>query len=115
MEEAKKWKIEWDIPLEDILGSQDDKIPKAVVAPKPAYVKGRSFVSNEKLAELPTNMRYLHKWYLDAEKTGRIFIVLQVPPEYYGLQETIHVEFSELFQMYHCEALDKFLMSCYCL
>ena len=41
VEEAKKWAIEWDIPLEVIVGSHDDKIPKAVVAPKPIFVRGR--------------------------------------------------------------------------
>jgi hypothetical protein len=58
----------------------------------------------------------LHAWYLTAAKNGRIMIVLRVPKEYYaGRQEEIHVEFDELFQMYNFEALDKSLMSCYCL
>ena len=114
VEEAKKWAIEWDIPLEDILGSQDDKIPKAVVAPKPIFVRGESLVPKEKLAELPTHMRNLNKWYLTAAQTGRIMIVLNVPEDYYGREETIHVDFSELFQMYNADALDKSLMSCYC-
>jgi hypothetical protein len=31
---AKKWADEWGIPVEVILASQDDVVPKAVVAPK---------------------------------------------------------------------------------
>ena len=115
MEEAKKWAIEWNVPLEDILCSQDDKMPKAVVAPKPKFVMGESFVSKERFEELSTYMRLLHQWYTAQVKTGRIMLVLEVPREYYGRQETIHAEFPELFQMYHCDALDKSLMSCYCL
>jgi hypothetical protein len=61
-------------------------------------------------------MRYLHAWYLTESKTVRIIIVLHVPEEYYaGRQEEIHVEFDELFQMYNLEAVDKSLMSFYCL
>jgi hypothetical protein len=69
----------------------------------------------ERLEELPTHMRHLHAWYLTAAKKGRIMIVGNVPREYYGRPEEIHVDFDELFQMYNCEALDKSLMSCYCL
>ncbi|KAI4992427.1 hypothetical protein ZWY2020_051844 [Hordeum vulgare] len=42
-------------------------------------------------------------------------IVLSVPREYYGRPEEIHIDFDELFQMYNDDALDKSLMSCYCL
>ncbi|KAI4986579.1 hypothetical protein ZWY2020_019209 [Hordeum vulgare] len=42
-------------------------------------------------------------------------IVLSVPQEYYGRSEEIHIDFDELFQMYNGDALDKSLMSCYCL
>ena len=80
------------------MGSQDDKIPKVVVAPKPIFVRGQSLAMKEKLAELPTHMRNLNAWYLTAAKTGRIMIVLNVPEDYYGREETIHVDFSELFQ-----------------
>jgi hypothetical protein len=72
-------------------------------------------VSKERLEELPTNMRYLHAWYINESKNGRIMIVASVPREYYGQPEEIHVDFDKLFQMYNCDALDKFLMSCYCL
>jgi hypothetical protein len=42
---------------------------------------GEALVSNERLQELPTHMRYLHAWYLNAAKNGRILIVLGVPEE----------------------------------
>ena len=42
-------------------------------------------------------------------------IVLSVPREYYSRSEEIHIDFDELFQMYNGDALDKSLMSCYCL
>jgi hypothetical protein len=109
LEEAKKWAAEWNISDEDIMASQDERFPKAVVAPKPKFVMGGPLVCKERFEELPTNIRYLHAWYLNHAKKGRIIIVASVPREYYGRP----VEFEELFQMYNCEALDKSLMSCY--
>jgi hypothetical protein len=101
--------------VEDILASQDDRFPKAVVAPKPKFIMGGTLVSKEKLEDLPTNMRYLHIWYLNEAKNGRTMIMARVPREYYGRSEDIHIDFDKLFQMYNCDALDKSLMSCYCL
>jgi hypothetical protein len=40
LEEAKKWAAEWNMNVEDILASQDERFPKAVVAPKPKFVMG---------------------------------------------------------------------------
>jgi hypothetical protein len=76
---------------------------------------GEPWVNKDRLEELPTHMRHLHAWYLNVAKNGRIMIVVRVPREYYGRPEEIHVDFEELFQMHNCEALDKSLMSCYCL
>jgi hypothetical protein len=115
LELAQKWADEWGISVEDVLASQDDRLPKAVVAPKPQFVKGAPLVSNKKFEDLPTNMRYLHTWYLNEAKNGRTMIMARVPRDYYGRPEDIHIDFDELFQMYNCDALDKSLMSCYCL
>jgi hypothetical protein len=101
--------------VEDVLASQDERFPKAVVAPKPKFVMGGPLVSKEKLEDLPTNMCYLYTWYMNEAKNGRIMIMTRIPREYYGRPEDIHVDFDELFQMYNCDALDKSLMSCYCL
>jgi hypothetical protein len=60
LEEAEKWAAEWNMSVEDILASQDDRFPKAVVAPKPKFVMEGPLVSNERLEELPINMHYLH-------------------------------------------------------
>jgi hypothetical protein len=99
LEEAKKWAwaAEWNMSVEDVLASQDERFPKAVVAPKPKFVMGGPLVSKERLEDLPTNMHYLHAWYMNEAKNGRIMIVASVPREYYGRPEEIHVDFDELF------------------
>ena len=112
IEEAEKLAAAMGVSVEVLLGSQDDKLPTTVIAPKPTYVPGKPLVSKEKLQQLPTHMRNLNEWYLRAD---RMFIVAKVPREYYFRPEEIHVKLEELFQMYNFEALDKSLMSCYCL
>ena len=72
-------------------------------------------VSEERLEQLPTHMRNLHQWYIEAVKVGRKMIVAKVPHEYYFRDETVHVEFEELFQLFNFDALDKSLKSYYCL
>jgi hypothetical protein len=113
LELAQKWADEWGISVEDFLASQDDRLSKAVVAPKPQFVIGAPLVSKDKFEDLSTNMCYLHTWYLNKAKNGRTMIMAHVPWEYYGRSEDIHIDFDELFQMYNCDALDKSLMSCY--
>jgi hypothetical protein len=40
LEIAQKWIAEWGMSVEDVLASQDERFPKAVVAPKPKFVMG---------------------------------------------------------------------------
>ena len=101
------------VSVADLLCSQDDKLTKADVVP--TYVPGKSLVSKEKLQQLPTQMRKLHDWYMEAVKVDRTMIVAKVPHEYYFRADEVHVEFPELFQLHNFDALDKCLMSCYCL
>ena len=88
---------------------------KCAYLEKRSFKVGMPFVSPEEHKQLPTAMRRLHNWYLQVAKQERIMIVLKVPEEYYFRPETIHVEFSELNQLYKFWALDKSIMSCYCL
>ena len=113
MKAAAELAASMGVTIADLLGSQDDNLPKATVVPQ--YKIGMPFVTPEQSAELPTAMRRLHNWYLQVAKQERVMIVLKVPEEYYFWPETIHVEFSELNQLYKFWALDKSVMSCYCL
>jgi hypothetical protein len=73
-------------------------------------------VSDEQLRKLPTNMRKLHDWYIAASKDEQKYLVASVDKEYYFREgETIHIEFPEFFQLFNLDALDKSLISCYCL
>ena len=111
MEEAAMLAEQMGVPLADLLGGAE--LPKAVVARK--YVKGEPMVSTERYQDLPTHMRNLHDWYMTVVKEGRERLVANVAAEYYFYESTIHVEFDEFFQLFNQDALDKGLVSCYCL
>jgi hypothetical protein len=100
------------VSVEQLL-SDTVELPKAVVARR--YVRGEPLVSDEKYRQLPTHLRNLHDWYMDAAKDGQTMLVADLPEEYYFREETIHIEFPELFQLFNLDALDKSLVSCYCL
>ena len=72
-------------------------------------------VTTERYQDLPTHMRNLHDWYMTAVKEGQEILMAKVADEYYFLESMIHVEFLELFQLFNQDALDKSLLSCYCL
>jgi hypothetical protein len=52
-EEAKKWAVEWNMRVEDIMASQDERFPKAVVAPKPKFVMGGAFGRQREVGRTP--------------------------------------------------------------
>ena len=94
-DEAAKLAAVMGVTIAELLGSQDNLLPILDVAPK--YVPGMPLVSEERYQQLPTHMRNLYDWYMEAVKTGRKMIVAKVSLEYYFREEKIHVEFEELF------------------
>ena len=89
-------------------------------APKIAYQYryGAPLLEHESMIkDLPTKMRRLHNWYMQAsaeEKSSWIYA--QFKQEHYGHGDGfVLVEFPELFQFYQEDALDKTLVSAYCL
>jgi hypothetical protein len=79
------------------------------------YAHGKPLVTSEQYKNLPTAMRKLHEWYMNEAKRGQTFLMLKVTKEHYFNGCEICIEFSELFQLYHLDSIDKSLISCYCL
>jgi hypothetical protein len=77
------------------------------------FVQGKDLVEN--LRKVPTCMRNLHSWYLKASKEGIETIMVRVREEHYFQEYCVNVDFAELFQLYNLRALDKSIISCYCL
>ena len=58
MEEARKLVADMGVTVEQLLGPQDDNLPKAVPVRK--YVIGQPLVTKEEWDELSTHMHTLH-------------------------------------------------------
>jgi hypothetical protein len=90
MDEAMKLAAAMSMTTADLLSGAE--LPKAAIARK--YVHGKPLVDEEKLRQMPTNMRNLHAWYLVASKREQTMLVVKVVEEYYFREDKIHIEFS---------------------
>jgi hypothetical protein len=112
MDEAVRLAAQMNITMAELLGGAE--LPKAPITRQ--YVYGQPLVDTEKLREMPTMLRKFHDWYLRTSKRGeQTMLVAKVGSEYYFHENEIHIDFSEFFQFMNLDALDKSLMSCYCL
>ena len=83
---------------------------------KRKYVRGEPLVKPEEVKNLPTRMYELHEWYMKITKSSnRESLMVNVKEEHYFHKLALSVEYSELFQLFNQDALDKSLVSCYCL
>jgi hypothetical protein len=80
------------------------------------YRHGAPLVKPELVKDLPTKMRRLHNWYMRASADSKNWIYAGFKQEHYGHGDgCVLIEFSELFQLYQQDAIDKSLVSAYCL
>ena len=83
---------------------------------KQKYVCGQPLVKPDEVKKLPTRMYELHQWYMDNTKiSNRVSLMVNVKKDHYYHEKAVSVEYSELFQLYNHDALDKSIISCYCL
>ena len=79
------------------------------------YDHGKSLVRPEERRHVPTQMQRLHEWYMEASKEGNNWLVGIRDEHYFNGDDEMYIEFDELFQLYNQDALDKTIVSCYCL
>jgi hypothetical protein len=80
------------------------------------YRHGIPLIRPEEIPNLPTRMRKLHKWYMEASQHGHNWIILGINDEHYFRgNDDINIEFAKLFQLYNHDALDNLMISAYCL
>jgi hypothetical protein len=80
------------------------------------YRHGEPLVKHESMIKnLPTKMRRLHNWYMKACAEEKNWIYAKFKQEHYAHDGFVLIEFPELFQFYQGDALDKTLVSAYCL
>jgi hypothetical protein len=80
------------------------------------YWHGAPLVKPEFVKDLPTKMRRLHKWYMEAYAESKNWIYAGYKHHHYGHGDSfLLIVFLELFQFYQQDALDKTIVSAYCL
>ena len=83
---------------------------------KRKYVRGQPLVHPDKVKDLPTRMYELHQWYMNITKiSNRESLMVNVKEEHYFHEKALPVEYTELFQLFNQDALNKSIVSCYCL
>ena len=98
-----------NINVRELVYSGDD-IPFADVVR--TYVHGENFVDGD----LPRRMRQFQAWYKDTVKeTNKVALMMAVKEEHYFQEYSVVLYFAEIFQLYNLRALDKGIMSSYCL
>ena len=77
---------------------------------------GKPLLPPEQIELLPTQMRMLHGWYLEATRVQQLEVLpVKVTEEHYIGQDQVQIYFEELYMLYKLDALDLSLVSTYCL
>ena len=83
---------------------------------KRKYARSEPLVKPEEVKKLSMRMYQLHEWYMKITKSSnRESLMVQVEEDHYFNKKALSVEYSELFQLFNQDALDKSIVSCYCL
>ena len=83
---------------------------------KRKYVRGQPLVKPDEVKNLPTRMYELHQWYMNITKSSnRESLMVNVKAEHYFHEKARSIEYTELFKLFNQDALDKSIVSCYCL
>ena len=70
----------------------------------------------ELIDRLPTRMHELHNWYLKYSSEGNIMFVAHIKDSHFHRgMDNVWIELVNLWDLYHQDALDKSLLSTFCM
>ena len=85
-------------------------------ANKKPFKLGEPLMWEELIPTLPTRMRELHAWYLKASASkDKVFRARIQDRNFHRGMDDIWIEFENLYDLYHQDALDKSLLSVFCM
>jgi hypothetical protein len=77
---------------------------------------GQPFVQPHLVPKLSTQMRRFHEWYLKESAKGRQMVgVLIKDMDYFRGPDVMYLDFQDIYEIYHRDALDASLISCWVL
>jgi len=106
------------LSIEQLIGREAVKESKVVDEWRREYRYGRILYNPGNVKQLRTQMYKLHEYYMSFYRQHELeqYIGVQVRVRhYFHGDDVIWVQFSEVHQLLYMDALDKSLMSCYCL
>jgi len=117
--EIENYFLESGLPFETIVGiAAGLEFPRAEVVDewRRNFEPGRSLMNPKHLHVLGTQMYALNNWCMEASRDGQLWISVRFRNQnYFRGDDLILVQMNELHQLCHLDALDKLLISCYCL
>ena len=95
--------------LNQLQGYANDKL-------KHPFEIGKPLVRPNQVKDLPMKMRRVHQWYMKEAAKGGNWINIYHGNEHFGHgDDTVMIEFEELYQLYQMADIDKSILSAYCL
>jgi len=118
VDELTQWMGATGLSIEQLMGRESVKEDKVVDEWRRQYRYGRSLCNPVNVKQLRTQMYKLYEYYMSFYRQHELeqYIGVQVRDHHYFHGDDIMwVQFSEVHQLLYMDALDKSLMSCYCL
>ena len=115
IEEARRLARDCGISVEQLLSGHDGSF--SIADPQAAwkYEAGKSLVRPELLGSLSTLKRQLHQWYLKTSNNGLDTLMVKITEEHFFRDDSVCIYLQDLFDLYNLDALDKSIISTYCL
>ena len=113
MEAAVRFARECGVTLEHLLSGSDGGYTVADTAWR--YELGKSLLRPDQLDSLTTFKRQLHTWYVKASKKGLYQLMVKIRHEHFFREDSVCIDFEDLFYLYNLDALNKSIISTYCL
>ena len=83
---------------------------------KKPFKLGKPLMWEELIPRLPTRMRELRAWYLKASARKDVMFRARVQDRHFNRgMDDVWIEFDNLYDLYHQDALDKSLLSVFCM
>ena len=81
------------------------------------YVRGDDLVEPAMVRTLPARLHQLNAWYMHTTKSQEgDWLYAKIPTDFYGPgDDEIQIEYCELWQLFNFDALDKSIISAFCM
>jgi hypothetical protein len=113
MSEAEKVAKACGMTVDQILSGRDEGFQIAAEVWK--YEPGKPLIRPELIGSLTVHMRQLHEWYMQVSARRQDTLMLRLKEDYFFRDDSLAIYLEDLWFFFNLDALDKALISAYCL